>query len=351
MDSARLAGYRQGAIQWAAEAWDGLRVEAEVGLRAKVTEIPVQPLDPSRSEGIGSALAIRESPLQLFWTRPYSRSWTKVRWARYDVTTGTLTSSGPGSGLRGDLVDWFPAGDRHAWFLLTHGLMRVDLQRMTPEAVPARGFPKWMSKLLVLRAGLLGSTGWTGATTTVVDTETLSVRRILRMPSPDALWSPGGGPAVELLSFNGETARSVDLVTLALGPPRRLPLGKWPLVRGDRAWIVRGTKRVDPRAPRIRAIDGERVAEVDLQIGKIVRASPRLPAPERVKGVDRLGRILVLCQQGFVLLHRDTLEPVLDVRHRWGTFGDISILPDGASAAALPNSVGPERLALIAWDA
>lgn len=340
------------AIQWADTAWKAPTIAFAAGLRARVTEIPIRPLDPSRSEGIGSAIAVRAGPLQLFWTRPYSRSWINVHWARYDVASGRLNTSERGSGLRGDLVDWLPDDDRHAWFLLTHGLMRVDLDAMAPVAGLARGFPKWMSKLLALGPGLLGATGWTGETLTVVEIEGLRVRRALRMHSPDAIWQPQGGVStIELLSFNGEVARSLELATLSLGKARRLPKGKWPLVSGDQAWIVRGKDRVDPRAPRIRGLEGDHVAEVDIPTGEITRESPLLPSPERVKGIDGFGRLLVLCQQGFVLLDPRTLAPVLDVRHPWGAFGDVALLPNGTSAAALPNKVGPERLVLVEWEA
>lgn len=338
------------AIKWPHSAWEPPSVLLSDSLKVTVTEVPVTPIDPSRSEGIGSVIAARARPVQVFWSRPYSRSWTNVHWARYDVASRTFDTSEPGAGLRGDLVDWLAQDERHGWFLLTHGLQRVDLDSMKPVEILSKGFPKWMYKLLPLGPALLGVTGWSGATITVVETSRLSVVGLVRMPSPDAIWRREADGDVELLSFNGEVARTLDSKRLRLGARRPLPKGKGPYVRGDRAWIVSGRPRVDPRAPGIRTIDGDRVSEVYLPTGEITRDSPTLPQPERVRGIDRFGRVLVACHHGFVLLDPDTLAPSMELRHDWGRFGDIALLPNGVSAAALANAVGPERLLLVEWE-
>lgn len=337
------------SLRWPAAAWALPTVQATAGLRVTVREVPIQPLDPSRAEGVGSAMMVRTDPVQVVWSRPYSRSWTHVHWARFDLESEQLRTSAAGAGLRGDLIDWLPDRSRHAWFLLTHGLQRVDLDAMTPIETLSDGLPKWMSRLLPLGPGMLGVTGWTGGVITLVGTSPLQVRGRVRMPSPDAVWLREPG-TLELLSFNGEVARTLGAAAPILGKPRRLPRGKGPLVEGDRAWIVCGTDGEEPRVPGIRSLRGDRVAEVTLPSGEVVRESPPLPGPESVKGIDRDGRLLVRCEQGFVLLDPTSLAPVLEARHSYGAFGDVSLLPDRTSAAVAPNAPAPERLLLVEWQ-
>lgn len=96
----------------------------------EVTEVPVPPLEKTGGgTGWGSALALRRNPLQVFWTRTYGL--VPLPWSRFDLETGERRTARGRAGVHGDLRDAIVDVDgHHAWFLLTHGLARVDLDEM-----------------------------------------------------------------------------------------------------------------------------------------------------------------------------------------------------------------------------
>jgi len=320
------------------------------GYSAEVTEVAVPPLTKTgNGTGWGSDFAVRPAPVQLFWTRVYGLS--PVPWSRYDVESGELLTIKGRAGVHGDLRDSVIDADaRHGWFLLTGGFAHVDLENVRILRVLRTGFPTYLSRLFVLRDGLFAATGWTGGTVTIVDGHEMRVVKTVRMPSPDAVIRDDGTASVEMLSFNGMIARRFDLESLTLGRRRPLPFGAWPCVSGDRAWIVEGPRVVTPEAPTIRHIDGQNVAEVDIENGRVLRKSGRLADLSRVVGVDADGNVVVQQGQGMTVLDSVTLAPVVEVANSWGQFGAVAMLPDLRSAAVKPNWLDPERLAIVRWS-
>lgn len=292
----------------------------------------------------------RPAPTQLFWSRCYGQ--IPLPWSRYDVASGELQTEPVRNGLHGDLRDaTIDQGDHHAWFLLSHGLARIDLEEMREVAVLRERFPRYLWHLHRLRRGMLAATGWSGETVTLIDTAGERISRTLRMPSPDAVVGSATEGRLDLVAFNAGIARSLDLETLTFGAPRQVPIGKGPLIRDEQAWIVQGRPVRDPLAPRIRRIAGERVVMVDLVRGAILAQSPPLPDPDRVVGIDADGRPVVHLAHGFSVLDPGTLQPRVTVIYPWGSFGALAMLPDGRSAAALPNGPRrPERLLLFRWS-
>jgi hypothetical protein len=329
-----------------------LRAELETrtseGWRVTISEVPVPPLDKTaKGTGWGSEIVVRANPAQFVWSRAYGGS--PVPWSRFDLATGELVTMKGRAGLHGDLRGCvFDDDGRHAWFLLTHGLARVDLETLQVDAVLRKGFPTHLWKLFVIDDGILAATGWTGGTITIVDGRAMQVVKTLRMPSPDAVSRHVGGLDIECLSFNGQVGRLLDIASLTLKGRRPLPLGKGPLIIGSTALVVVGQRIVDQRAPGVRQIDGETVAEVDLDTGAIQRRGTRLDDPHEVVGIDADRHILVRRTNGLCLLDRTTLLPVFDVRVRSGAFGAVSMLPDRRSAAAMPRRF-EDDIVILRW--
>jgi hypothetical protein len=318
------------------------------GYEVDVEEIPVPVLEKTGGgTGYGSRIAVRTWPIQAFWSRVYGGS--PVPWSRLEVAAGQVITAKGRAGLHGDLRDAVMDSDgRHAWFLLTHGLARVDLEAMREVEVLRDRFPRYLAKLFDLGGSLLAATSWTGQTVTVVDRHEMRIRKTLRMPSPDAVvWD--GGSSVELLSFNGSVARRLDLQTLTLSGRRTLPQGAAPVVSGRRAWIVEGPQIAHRDAPSIRQIKGTHIAEVDIDRAEVIRRSGPLSDPIRVVGLDFDGNVLVDRLGGVVLLDVQTLKEQFAVTAAWRDTGSAALLPDLRSAVVRPYWLDPERLAVVRW--
>lgn len=320
------------------------------GWSASIIEITIPPLAKTGGgTGYGSEIAVRTDPQQLFWTRVYGLSPTPL--SRYDMESEELVTVTGRAGVHGDLRDSVLDEDgRNAWFLLTGGFARVDLEQVRVIAELRTGVPRYLSRLFHLGGDLLAATGWTGGTVTILDGHEMRVVKTVRMPSPDAVVRDDASGAVELLSFNGRVGRQFDLVSLSLGARRQLPRGGWPAASGDRVWMLEGIPKVVAHAPAVRDIEATHIAEVDIRTAKIIRRGEPLSDLRRVIGTDADGNVLVQQMQGMTLLDHETLMPVVEIATSWGQFGSVAILPDGRSAAVKPNWLDPERLAIVRWE-
>jgi hypothetical protein len=337
------------------DPWAAPEISTSSGVTMSWSEVPVEPLaKEGGGPGYGSAIAVRRSPAQVFWSRLYGQH--PVPWSRFDVASGVVTTKRARDGLRGDLRGaLLDADGLHAWLLLSHALVRVDLETLEEVSVLREGWPKYRSHLFDLGSGLLAASGWTGSTLTVVDATRLSIVRTIRTPSPDAVVPSEDGQTVELLAFNAGIARTLDLGSLKLTRSRSLPVGKGAFVAGDQVWYVEGDREVDARAPLVRLVKGRCAAVLDSRTLEVQRHGVPVREPWAVVGLDSGDRPLVQFRTGWVLLDRDSLEPVAEVNYRRGEhFGgfvasSVALLPDGRSAVALPNSSWPERLWLFRW--
>lgn len=336
-------------MKWLARAMAPLTLHCAPGFSASITEIAIPPLlKTGGGTGWGSEIAVRPEPLQLFWTRVYGQSPTP--WSRYDLESEELVTVKGRAGVHGDLRDSVLDDDgRNAWFLLTGGFARVDLDDMRVVAELREGVPRYLSKLFELGRGLFAATGWTGGTVTILDGNEMRALKTVRMPSPDAAVRDDASGTVELLSFNGRVGRQFDVSSLSLGARRPLPRGGWPAASGNRVWMVEGIPKVVAHAPAVRDIVATHVAEVDVASAKIIRRSAPVADLRRVVGSDVDGNVLVQQTQGMTLLDQEILRPVIEIATSWGQFGPIAILPDRRSAAVKPNWLDPERLAIVRW--
>jgi hypothetical protein len=319
------------------------------GLVPGITQLNLPPLKAyAGGDGYATQFLVRPNPRQVFWARPYGG--VPKPWARYDLDSGAFRAVQGRAGLHGEIRDAVLDPDgRHAWALLTGGLARLDLDEMREVAVLRAGFPKYLSRLFDLGQGLLAASGWTGATVTIVDGVHMRVVKTLRMPSPQAALSIDGGRSVDLLSFNGQIARSLDLASLKLGPVRPLPVGDGAFIGPSSGWIVRGERQVWDLAPKARLITATRIAEVDLPAGTVQREGPPLADAFKVLGLDTSGRPLILRRHGLVLLDATSLEPVYGLTTGVGTMGPAALLSDGRSAITIPNWDHHERVFLVRW--
>jgi hypothetical protein len=311
--------------------------------------VPIEPLESEGGgPGWGSSLLVRPNKSTVYWSRAYGQ--TPKPWSELDLRDLTIrTTSTRADGLHGDLRDAvLDADGRHAWMLLTHGFAKVDLDLMREVEVLRDGLPTYLWRLFEFGEELVGATGWSGGTVTVIDRRSMKIIRTIRTPSPDVVLAGPDGDTVELLAFNAELRRTLRISTMSLGNRNRIPSGTGPLLVGRRIWFVEGDR--DPDSPaRIRRIRGRNVSVLDVDSNAIVARSPALDQPVRVIAVDGGGRPLVQCRFGLDLLDPVDLRPIAQVRQDLNQFGPIAALPDGSSALGSVLDINPDRFVVIRW--
>ena len=315
-----------------------------------LVEVEVPPLEKTGGgTGWGSSLLVRSNPPEVFWTRTYGLS--PLPWSRYEHLTGEVTTIKGRRGLHGDLRDAIPDSDgRHAWALLTHGLVRLDLQEMSvvKELRTGTGLPTHLWRLRGLDDARLLAMSHAVNGVAVIDRDELRVVKTLRVPPPDLIL-PIGTNRVAFVAFSAGEVRSVDLTSLRSAAVRPTIIGTGVARVGGEAWLVEGSRHVEPRAPRLRHVRPERLALVDLETLEVKRRGPDFPDAQRVLGVDPAGRVVVKTVTGIAILDPTTLHRLGGVEMR-GAFWTAALLPDGHSLAALPNRFGdPERFFVIRW--
>ena len=276
-------------------------------------------------------------------------------WTRYEIATGEFTTAKGRRGLHGDLRDFLlePDGSR-AWALLTHGLALLDLDDMHEIELLRENLPTYQWRLHRLGDSLLAAVEGRANGVTVIDLAPLAVVRTLRVPPPDVVIRDKPG-SVEFVSFSAGEARHVDLSTLRSKRTQPVITGMGAHSTGDAAWLFQGFRQLDERMLKVRFIKPRRLTLFDLRALEVVRRGGAFVDGKEVLGFDADGHLVVTTWNGVSIVDPLTFER-LGGMQMLGPGGDSSdfwtaaLLPDGRSAACIPNQFGdPERLIILSW--
>jgi hypothetical protein len=254
----------------------------------------------------------------------------------------------------GDLRDGCRDDEGRLWLLSTHGLSVFDRATGDRVGVIKEGLGTYKWDLVPLGGGLLGVSGWSSKSTTLVSTDEMRVRKRLRFPAPDLAVSHGAGE-VTLYSFHAGTRATLDHRTLRTTDAHELPTGVGPVLVGRTIHVALGRRRrADRRIPasQLWKLHATRLAELDvhgLTQGRRARAPRRF---RRVLGADRRGRLIAQTARTIRLLDPETYRTLATWTPTDGAVTELwsacHLAPHDA-VAVRPSQFWVPELTVLTW--
>jgi hypothetical protein len=192
--------------------------------------------------------------------------------------------------LRGGCIDELG----RLWLLSTHGLTVLDRTSRDHVGVVKQGLGTYKWTVLPVAEGLVGVSGWSMKTTTLISTGELRVIKQLRFPALDLAVHAADGQT-SLLSFHAGTMATLGSEGLRTSGQRDLPTGTAPMLVDSAIHVALGRRRrVDRRIPPTEQwrVKPTRLASLDpntLQPQRSARPPRRF---RRFLGVDSHGRLI-----------------------------------------------------------
>jgi hypothetical protein len=227
-------------------------------------------------------------------------------WACVDVQSGTVAAE---RGLRGDVRDGRLDGAGRGWLLTTSALVRVDVAGAphTVEELAPRGFGRYHARMLPLGDNRFGVCTWPGRLLTVVDVRAAAVVKRIRVPAPHlavvdeqtvAVYAPHGG---QRLLLRRSDLKRLEQAAMPTGTRPWFDAGELVMVLGQRRPIAHST---------VWEIARDALGRFDASTFQERLRVPLPPGAREVLGKDDADRVVVSTDDGFVLVHRSTLNEV-----------------------------------------
>ena len=253
----------------------------------------------------------------------------------------------------GDLRSGCLDGDSRLWLLSTHALTVFDRERRERVGVVKQGLGTYKWDVVPMGVGLVGVSGWSAKTTTLVSTEDARVVKQLRFPSLE-LAVPGTDSEIALYSFHAGTMATLHAQNRTARHHRDLPTGTSPLLLDTTIHVGLGSRRrTDWRTPTSKQwwVRTTRLACLDAATLQPLREGRSPRRFRRFLGVDSHGRLIAQTATSIRLLDPDTYRTLAiwtapdDVVQLWSA---CHAAPDDA-VVIRPHQFWVPELTVLTW--